>query len=81
MIRVGTVIESPQTGERLVFRSTAESSNGELFQAELTTQAGPYVVRSHLHPSQEERFVVLEGRYGYRIGNRTGHDLSGGAVA
>jgi len=80
MIRVGTVIESPQTGERLVFRSTAESSNGELFQAELTTQAGPYVVRSHLHPSQEERFVVLEGRYGYRIGNRTGIGQPGETV-
>ena len=80
MIRVGTVIDSPQTGERLVFRSTAESSNGELFQAELTTQAGPYIVRSHLHPSQEERFVVLEGDYGYRIGNRSGIARSGETV-
>lgn len=72
MVKVGTVIESPQTGERLVFRSTADSSHGDLFQAELTTQPGKYIVRSHLHPSQEERFVVLEGLYGYRIGNRTG---------
>ena len=51
MIKIGAVIESPQTGERLIFRSTAESSNGHLFQAELTTQPGPYVVRSHMHPS------------------------------
>ena len=72
MVKLGTVIESPQTGERLVFRSTAASSNGALFQAELTTQPGTYIVRPHLHPSQEERFVVLEGLYGYRIGNRTG---------
>ena len=80
MIRIGTVIESPQTGERLIFRSTAESSNGHLFQAELTTQPGPYVVRSHMHPSQEERFVVLEGLYGYRIGNRTGIGRPGEVV-
>src|SRR5207244_8972357 len=66
------MMDSPQTGERLVIRSTAESSNGKLFQAELTAQPGSYVVRSHLHPSQEECFVVLEGEYGYRIGDRTG---------
>lgn len=42
MIPIGTAIESPQTGERLIFRSTAE------------------------------RFVVLEGRYGWRIGSETG---------
>ena len=72
MIKVGTQIESPQTGERLIFRSTAESSKGQLFQAELIAQPGSYVVRSHWHPTQEERFVVLEGTYGYRIGAHSG---------
>ena len=72
MLKLGTVLESPQTGERLIIRSTAESSNGELFQAELIAQPGSYVVRSHLHPSQEESFVILEGTYGFRIGDRTG---------
>lgn len=72
MIPIGTVIDSPQTGERLIFRSTADSSNGSLFQAELIVQPGSYVVRSHVHPLQEERFVVLEGSYGWRIGERTG---------
>jgi quercetin dioxygenase-like cupin family protein len=71
MIPLGTVIDSPQTGERMIFRSTADSSGGELFQAELIVQAGSYVVRSHVHPSQEERFVVLEGRYGWRIGDQS----------
>jgi quercetin dioxygenase-like cupin family protein len=72
LIKVGTVIDSPQTGERLIFRSTADSSNGELFRAELIAQPGSYVVRSHVHPSQEERFVVLEGSYGYQIGDKRG---------
>lgn len=31
-----------------------------------------YVARRHFHPSQEEQFVVLEGRFGYSIGDRTG---------
>ncbi len=72
MIPIGTVIDSPQTGERLIFRSTRDSSNGELFQAELIVQPGNYVVRSHIHPLQEERFVVLEGKYGWTIGGASG---------
>ncbi len=72
MVKIGTEIESPQTGERLIFRSTADSSNGQLFRAELVVQPGPYVVRAHLHPNQEESFVVLEGAYGYQIGETSG---------
>ena len=72
MVKIGTEIESPQTGERLIFRSTADSSNGQLFRAELIVKPGPYVVRAHVHPSQEESFVVLEGTYGYQIGDRRG---------
>jgi hypothetical protein len=33
---------------------------------------GDYAARPHFHPSQEERFVVLEGRFGYVIGERSG---------
>jgi mannose-6-phosphate isomerase-like protein (cupin superfamily) len=72
MVKLGTEIASPQTGERLIFRSTADSSNGELFQAELIMQPGSYVVTSHIHPTQEERFVVLEGKFGWKIGKESG---------
>jgi mannose-6-phosphate isomerase-like protein (cupin superfamily) len=72
MVKLGTEIASPQTGERLIFRSTADSSGGELFQAELIMEPGPYVVRSHIHPLQEERFVVLEGSFGWKIGREKG---------
>src|SRR5438094_10032831 len=80
MLPIGTELESPQTGERLIIRSTARSSGGKLFQAELIAQPGSYVVRSHLHPSQEERFVVLEGEYGYRVGARSGVEHTGETV-
>jgi quercetin dioxygenase-like cupin family protein len=72
LVKIGTEIESPQTGERLIFRSTADSSAGKLFRAELIVRPGPYVVRAHTHPSQEESFVVLEGSFGYQIGDRRG---------
>jgi quercetin dioxygenase-like cupin family protein len=72
LVKIGTEIESPQTGERLIFRSTADSSNGELFRAELIVKPGPYFVRAHVHPSQVESFVVLAGMYGYQIGDQRG---------
>src|SRR5438094_10056919 len=80
MLPIGTELESPQTGERLIIRSTARSSGGKLFQAELIAQPGSYVVRSHLHPSQVERFVVLECEYGYRVGARSGVAHTGETV-
>ncbi len=72
MVKIGTEIHSPQTGELLTFLSTADSSNGQLFRAELVVEPGRYVVRAHIHPNQEESFVVLEGVYGYQIGDRRG---------
>jgi mannose-6-phosphate isomerase-like protein (cupin superfamily) len=80
VVKLGTEIESPQTGERLVFRSTADSSNGELFRAELTMRPGSYVVRSHIHPLQEESFVVLDGRWGWRVGRECGVAEPGATV-
>jgi quercetin dioxygenase-like cupin family protein len=72
VVGIGTEIESPQTGERVIFRSTEDSSDGEPFQAESIMRPRSYLVRSHVHPRQEERFVVLEGRFGYQIGDHEG---------
>jgi mannose-6-phosphate isomerase-like protein (cupin superfamily) len=81
LVALGTEIESPQTGERLKFLSTADSSGGELFRAELVMQPGDYVVRSHVHPMQEETFVVLEGRWGWKRGKDEGVAEEGETVA
>jgi mannose-6-phosphate isomerase-like protein (cupin superfamily) len=81
VVALGTEIESPQTGERLTFLSTADSSDGELFRAELVMQPGDYVVRSHVHAKQEESFVVLEGRWGWKRGRETGVAEAGETVA
>lgn len=67
--RVGAQIENAISGERLVFLQTQESSEGRLFQAEITMPAGNYVIESHFHPRQEERFKVQSGRLGVRVGS------------
>lgn len=68
MIRTGSVLENPVTGERLIFRKSAADSNGELVVVECIVQPGGAVASAHLHPAQEERFEVLRGTVGIRLG-------------
>ena len=68
MAYAGKVIESPDT--RLIFLKTAADTDGELLRFEQLVQKGHTPVPAHLHPRQEERFVVLSGRMGVRSGGR-----------
>lgn len=67
MIRAGDTIENPVTGERLIFRKTAAETNGEAVVLECFVQPTGFVAATHVHPSQEERFEVLEGEVGFKI--------------
>lgn len=69
MPRPGDEVVSPPTGERLIFRQTHESSQGQLFQAEIFMEPSPYVVGCHFHPEQEERFEVVSGTLGTKVGD------------
>jgi mannose-6-phosphate isomerase-like protein (cupin superfamily) len=66
---VGAEITNAVSGERLVFLQTHASSQGKLFQAEILMPADNYVIESHFHPSQVERFKVISGQLGVRVGN------------
>jgi quercetin dioxygenase-like cupin family protein len=68
MIRTGTVIENPVTGERIVFRKTSRDTGGQAVVIETFVQPDGSVAAAHVHPSQEERFEVLKGSVGFRIG-------------
>src|SRR6188472_493123 len=68
MIRTGTVIENPVTGERIVFRKTSADTGGQAVVIETFVQPDGFVAAAHVHPSQEERFEVLKGSVGFKIG-------------
>jgi quercetin dioxygenase-like cupin family protein len=68
MIRKGDVIENPVTGERLVFRKTSRETNGEAVVIETFVKPNGFVAAAHVHPHQEERFQVLRGTVGFRVG-------------
>lgn len=80
MPRVGDEVVSPPTGERLIFRQTVESSNGQLFQAEIFMAPSPYVIGCHFHPEQEERFLVLAGKLGTKVAGEEQVTEAGGEV-
>jgi quercetin dioxygenase-like cupin family protein len=72
----GTVVHNPVTGEYgRVLEHTRERVVGELLAVPGAAVAGP-----HLHPSQEERFEVVEGVMGYRLGDSRGQLVAGEAA-
>ena len=80
MIRSGDTIHNPVTGERVTFRRTSADTNGEAVVIECTVRPDGFVAASHVHPSQSERFNVIEGTLGLKVGKET-RTLGRGEVA
>src|SRR5215208_3451761 len=70
MARVGTTIEHPVTGERIVFRETAATTNGELLLVDIYLRPGGFVAGEHVHPHADETFEVVAGTGRFRIAGR-----------
>jgi hypothetical protein len=70
MIQAGDVIENPVTGERLVFHKTSRETNGEAVVLETFVKPDGFVAAAHVHPHQEERFQILRGTVGFRLGRK-----------
>ena len=68
MIRTGQTIENPVTGERLRFIETSRDTGGESVVVEVTVQPDGFVAAAHVHPFQSERFEILEGTVGFKLG-------------
>ena len=71
MAYAGQIIDNPVSGERIVFNRTAADTDGEYLEIELHLAPEGKVPGMHVHPEQEERFEVLEGRMRFRMGFRT----------
>ena len=68
MIRTGETITNSVTGEQLVFLKTSADTRGEYVLVECTVEPDGAVAAAHVHPSQTERFEILEGTIGFRRG-------------
>jgi quercetin dioxygenase-like cupin family protein len=68
MAKAGDELLNSVTGLRTVFRKTAEQTSRELLQVDWIGEPGWTTGPDHVHPRQEERFEVLSGRLGLRVG-------------
>jgi quercetin dioxygenase-like cupin family protein len=68
MAHAGLILDNPVSGERFEFRRTAADTNGELLEFDLTLAPDGHVPGAHVHPEQEERFVVHSGQVRFRLG-------------
>jgi quercetin dioxygenase-like cupin family protein len=70
MIRPGDRLENPITGEVLVFHRTSAETDGESVLVETIVRPRGFVAAAHVHPYQAERFEVLAGLLGIRVGEK-----------
>jgi quercetin dioxygenase-like cupin family protein len=67
MAQAGDVFEL-NDAERVTVRTSSKDSGGELLELEAEWAPGGHKPLPHSHPSQEERFEVLEGQLGVKLG-------------
>jgi quercetin dioxygenase-like cupin family protein len=70
MTRVGTEMVNPVSGERFVWRHTADSTGGEFVEFDLYLTRGAVAAAPHIHPHQTESFRVESGAVELLIGDR-----------
>lgn len=80
MIRTGQSVENPLTGERLTFLETSRDTNGDYVVVETLFEPGARVAAAHVHPYQTERFEVIEGTVGMKVGGEKIEALAGEVV-
>jgi quercetin dioxygenase-like cupin family protein len=62
MAHAGQELSSPDGGHNLRLVKTGAETGGELLEMEATYAGTGVFPPEHLHPNQDERFTVLEGR-------------------
>lgn len=80
MSRCGDVYENKVTGERAVVLRGDEDSDGQSALVHLIVRPHGAVVGEHIHPRIQERFRVISGRLGTRVGG-VGRTLAAGEEA
>src|SRR2546423_5352881 len=80
MINPGDTIESPVTGEKMTFLVTGNESTGQLLRIDMSVRPGGFVAAEHVHPLQQERFLIKAGQITLRIRENEQHYKVGDEV-
>lgn len=65
--RSGDELSNALTAERIVFRKTAEETNGALLEMDDFWDAPGHRAPEHIHPQMQERWEVIAGTACFRI--------------
>ena len=66
-------IENPVQGDTIIFRRTAEETDGDFLEFDMQLEPSAGGPPQHVHPKAEERFEVLAGKVQAEIANKTDH--------
>jgi quercetin dioxygenase-like cupin family protein len=80
MIKAGDTIENPVTGEKMTFLVTGNETAGQLLQIEMAVRPAGFVAAEHVHPLQQERFLIKAGEITLRIAGNEQHYKAGDEV-
>jgi mannose-6-phosphate isomerase-like protein (cupin superfamily) len=80
VIQRGDTVTSLFTGERITILETPEDTEGAYLEWEDVWPARHARSASHVHPTMEERWLVLEGRMRFEIGGRRISAVAGDEV-
>ncbi len=70
MARPGLTLTDPTSGQTITFLRTTAETDGELLELDSTYKPQGGRPPLHKHPSQTERFEVLEGELAVRLGRQ-----------
>jgi len=70
VVRAGNCIENPITGETMRFILTGHETEGECLRIDMRVRPGGFVAAEHVHPQQEERFLITSGQITLRMDGR-----------
>lgn len=69
MAYAGQTIDNPVTGEHITFLKTTADTAGDALLFECRVDPGKARLAPHLHTAQTERFTMLDGTLGARVGD------------
>ncbi len=71
MARAGQEFVNSGAGERWVFRTTSEETDGRLLRVDVHLRPGGGPPVAHAHPRYEERFLIGAGRFHFNVDGRS----------
>ncbi len=81
MARTGEVISDPVTKQRITFLQTREDTGGEFLQMDFVMWPGGFVPTLHVHPSQEERFIIHSGTPHFTVSGKESDGSPGETIS